>query len=231
MKPKHGRVQIVWLKCVDSTNSEVRRNLGSLDNLSVSAALRQTAGRGRGSHSWASEEGMNLTFSILLRFAAKSPLKAAEAKRITHAATLAVCDFLASEGVQPRIKWPNDVWVGDRKICGMLIENILDGEYVGSSIVGIGINLNQTAFDPELPNPVSLKLLTGRDYPLESSLERFCAMFAARAEMLDTTDGRDSLEMEFNSKVFTLDERRQAELDESIRQFEELRLRRRDPVL
>lgn len=227
----HGKVQIVWHKCVDSTNSEVRRYLGTLADMSVTAAVCQTAGRGRGCHSWASEEGKNLTFSILLRFTDKSPLRAAEAKRITHAATLAVRDFLASEGVESRIKWPNDVWVSDRKICGMLIENILKGDFVDCSIVGIGINLNQTEFDPALPNPVSLKLLTGRDYQLKTALEQFCALFAARVTMLDTTEGRDSLEEEFNSNVFTLDEKRQAELEESIRQFEDLRLQRRDPVL
>ena len=227
----HGKVQIVWYKIVGSTNIELRHRLDSACNMSVIAAESQTAGRGQGSHTWSSETGKNLTFSILLRFAEKTPLRAAEAKRITHAATLAVVDYLASEGIEARIKWPNDVWVGDRKICGMLIENILDGDFVACSIVGIGLNLNQTEFDPALPNPVSMKCLTGRDYPLIASLERLCGIFAAKAAMLDTVDGRDSLEREFNSKVFTLDERRQAELEESIRLFEELRSQRRDPAL
>ncbi|MBR5703916.1 MAG: biotin--[Bacteroidales bacterium] len=210
MKQSYDCTSIEWLDCTDSTNSELRRRLDSLDNLSVIAARFQTAGRGQGDHIWVSPNAENLTFTVLFRFGEGgiAPLPALEAVRITHAATLALHSFLADEGVQARIKWPNDIWVGDRKICGMLIENVLDGQNVGCSIIGIGLNLNQKEFDPSLPNPVSLYQLTGRTYPLEGTLERLYDKICRRAAQLDTSDGRYELERNFNKYVFRLEDGR-----------------------
>ncbi|MBR5924327.1 MAG: biotin--[Bacteroidales bacterium] len=207
MKQSYGCGAIEWLDCTDSTNLDVRRRLHTLDNLSVIAARFQTAGRGQGDHIWVSPEAENLTFSLLMRFGegGLSPLPAMEAVRITHTATLALHSFLAEEGVEARIKWPNDIWVGDRKICGMLIENILDGANVACSIVGIGLNLNQKEFDPSLPNPVSLYQLTGCTYPLETTLIRLYKEICRRAAQLDTSDGRYELERNFNKYVFHLE--------------------------
>ena len=117
--------------------------MDGLANLSVIAARFQTAGRGQGTHTWLSPKDENLTFSILIRFGEDGVpvLPATEAVRISYIATLSIRDFLLDEGIESRIKWPNDIWVEDRKICGMLIENILDGPNVGCSIIGIGINI------------------------------------------------------------------------------------------
>ena len=210
MKQSYCSTSIEWLDSTDSTNSYVRRRLHSLDNLSVIASRFQTSGRGQGDHVWVSPDAENLLFSILFRFGdgGISPLPALEAVRITHAATLAVHSFLAGEGVEARIKWPNDIWVGDRKICGMLIENILDGPNVACSIIGIGLNLNQKEFDMDLPNPVSLFQLTGRTYPLEATLECLYKEICRRAVQLDTSDGRYELEMDFNKNVFKLEDGR-----------------------
>ena len=210
MKQSYDCRSIEWLDRTDSTNSDVRRRLRSLDNLSVIAARFQTAGRGQGDHIWLSPEAENLTFSLLLRFGqgSLSTLPATEAVRITHMATMALHTFLAGEDVAARIKWPNDIWVGDRKICGMLIENILEGPNVACSIIGIGLNLNQKEFDPSLPNPVSLYQLTGRSYPLERTLERLYKEICHRTAQLDTSDGRYELERDFNKYVFRLEDGR-----------------------
>lgn len=219
----------MWHDSLDSTNSEIRRRSASLDNLSTIAALRQTAGRGRGSHTWHSADGENLTFSILLKFSAPDslpgpdrlpPLLARDQELITDISTLAVLSFLKSEGVTGRIKWPNDVWIGDRKICGILVENVLRGNYLDYSIVGIGLNLNQTEFSPDLPNPVSLKLVTGKSYDLKETLERFLAVYCDYTEMSSTQQGRSFLAGEFRNNVFVLDKDRQADLDEAIERFE-----------
>ena len=230
MKQSYGKSSIEWLDEIDSTNSELRRRLQSLDNLSVIAARYQTAGRGQGTHTWLSPEDENLTFSILLRFGKGGivQLPATEAVRITQAATLSIRSFLLSEGVQSRIKWPNDIWVADRKICGMLIENILDGPNVAFSIVGIGVNLNQQSFDPALPNPVSLAQLTGRRYPLRETLGRICEMICRRVAQLDTADGRYELEKEFNSHLFHLERSKQEVLTEAIDNFEAAQPPRKD---
>ncbi len=175
--------------------------------MSVIAARFQTAGRGQGDHTWLSPKDENLTFSILIRFGEDGipALPVADALRITYIATLSIRDFLSEEGIDSRIKWPNDIWVKDRKICGMLIENILDGSNVACSIIGIGINLNQTAFDPSLPNPVSLSMLTGRHYDLKTALEGLYKKICRRVSQLGVPDGYNELEMEFNNHVFHLE--------------------------
>ena len=233
MKQSYDYSRIKWLECTDSTNSDIRREIGSLDNLSVIAAEYQTAGRGQGSHTWLSPHAENLTFSVLLRFGPGdvSPLGANESVRITQMATLAIHSFLAQEGVTARIKWPNDIWVADKKICGMLIENILDGAEVRSSIIGIGLNLNQKTFDPALPNPVSLSLLTGREYELKPTLGRVYECICRRACQLDTSDGRSELEKEFNEYLFHLDRSSQEHLSGAIEDFEAGQQPRRDPQL
>ena len=222
MKPSRYKSCIQWYDCLDSTNLEVRRRLSELDNLSVIASKFQTAGRGQGTHTWLSPACENLTFTVLLRFGPEgvSPLPATEAVRITQTATLAVFDFLAEEGIAARIKWPNDIWVGDRKICGMLIENILDGSMLSESIVGIGFNLNQKEFDPALPNPTSLSLLTGKEYDVPSSLERLHEIICRQAALLDSTDGRCELEKRFNEHLFHLDRSSQEQLSKAIEGFE-----------
>lgn len=222
MKPRSAFPSIEWLDTTDSTNSEAKRRSGTLDNLSVVAAVEQTAGRGRGSHSWVSAPGENLTFTLFLRFGPGgiSPLPSSEAVRITHFCTLAVSDFLEAQGLQPRIKWPNDIWIADRKICGILIENSFSGEYLKDSIVGIGLNLNQTAFDPALPNPTSLRLLTGREYAPGTALDDLYKAICRRAEQLSDADGRNALELEFSKRMFVIDKGLQAGIDAAIEDFE-----------
>ena len=163
-------MQIIWYDTVDSTNAEVLRRAAELEHLSVIAAREQTAGRGQRGNKWTSAPGENLTFTVLVKHNGLLV-------RLNMAAAVAVRNFLRSEGVDAVIKWPNDIYVGRRKICGMLIENKLvpDGTV---SAVGIGLNLNQTEFPPSLLNPTSLKLLTGRETDPETALERFMTDFS-----------------------------------------------------
>ena len=163
---------IIWMEAVDSTNKEVRRRLPELANLSVISAIRQTAGRGQGDHKWHSRPGENLTFTLLLRFADIGVLKARDEVRINQVVTASLLSFLGRYGIEARVKLPNDIYVGDRKICGMLIENILEGGNVSVSIIGIGLDVNQTDFPSDLPNPVSMAQLTGRTYDLKVLLEQ-----------------------------------------------------------
>ena len=167
-------MKTVWLETIDSTNSEALRRLPELENRTVLAARDQTAGRGQRGNTWFTEPGKNLTFSIVLK---NLPLKAFEAVRLNYLTSVAVARYLESRGAEAAIKWPNDIYVGGRKICGMLIENTLGpvGQ-VMASVIGIGINLNQTAF-PQLANATSLSLCTGQSYELETELEAFLGFF------------------------------------------------------
>ena len=152
MTKKHD---IMWLDTVDSTNDEARRHISDIDNLSVLSALEQTAGRGQRGNRWTSRPGENLTFSIVL----KSPvLMADDHFALNEIAALSVTDFLSIYGIKAEIKWPNDIYVDGRKICGILIENSFRGKSISTSIIGIGLNINQRNFDVNLPNPTSMVL-------------------------------------------------------------------------
>ena len=206
LREKLEKVRIIWLDSAKSTNSELRMRLGELDNLSVIAAVEQTAGRGQGSHTWYSSPRTNLTFSILYRFPedGQGLLKVADMLLVTQITTLGIRDYLLTKGITAGIKWPNDIWVGDRKICGILIENILDGDRIEASIVGIGLDVNEETWPEELPNPVSMKQLTGVHYELVSELEELCESISKRYFQSMDKEGRKSLEKEFNEHMFRL---------------------------
>ena len=191
----------MWLSTTDSTNRALREASSGLDNLSVIATREQTEGRGQGTHTWHSEPGLNLTFSLLFR---PKDLHTEDIILITCGTTLGIRDYLLSRGVESRIKWPNDIWVKDRKICGILIENKLDGTRVAESIIGIGFNLNETQWPADLPNPVSLKQLTGLDYDTHAELEALAEKICRRLSSSDTAIGRKVLQEEFGKNVFRL---------------------------
>ena len=157
MKHKHD---IIWFKSIDSTNDEAKRRINDIDNLSVVSALSQSAGRGQRGNSWSSAEGENLMFSIVLKFGEDGfkPLPADMSFSLIEIAALSVVSLLEKHGIQAEIKWPNDIYVGSDKICGMLVENVLGNSGVKSSIIGIGLNINQRNFDVNLPNPTSMLL-------------------------------------------------------------------------
>lgn len=146
---------IIWLDKAESSNDEARKAIDTLDNLSVVAVRCQTAGRGQGTNSWESAPGENLTFSVVLKDLDISPKEQIAISQIT---ALSVVDFLSKHGIEAKIKLPNDIYVRSKKICGILIENSLCGNKIKWSIVGIGINVNQTIFPSSLPNPTSMLL-------------------------------------------------------------------------
>lgn len=167
MTKKHD---IIWLESIDSTNDEARRRLPELDNLSVLSARQQTAGRGQRGNTWTSEPGDNLTFSIVLKYGsgALTQIRAVDQSAISEITALSVVDLLSSHGIGSKIKWPNDIYAGDRKICGILIEHSVRDACLSSSIIGVGLNVNQKEFNPALPNPTSM-LLSSSSHPEYSS--------------------------------------------------------------
>ena len=196
---------IIWHEELDSTNSEARRHLPALDNLSVIAASYQTAGRGQGDHTWSSDRGENLTFTVVLKYG-PGQLHAKDSLLVTQVTTLALRRLLLSKGIEADIKWPNDIYVLGRtkKICGILIENTMHGEDVTASIIGIGLDVNQTCFDPSLPNPVSMKQITGETFDIKELLEEFQGHMADALGLIGSGQGRRTLEEEFRSRLFTL---------------------------
>jgi len=194
--------RIIWLKSTDSTNNELRRRLDKSDNLTIVAAEMQSAGRGQGQHTWHSAPGQNLTFSILLRHPC---LKASDALAVTSIMALGICDYLKTKGIDPWIKWPNDIWVGDKKICGILVENTVCSGLIDFSIIGVGLDLNQTDWPSDLPNPVSLKDLTGKEYDKYEELRQLSEALAHRSARASSPCGLSEIIEEFNKTVVKLD--------------------------
>ena len=137
----------------------------------------QTAGRGQAGNSWESEKGKNLLFSALLKY---KGIRATEQWRLSMLVAVALWEVLASHLIASSphrltIKWPNDIYYGDKKLVGILIENSLVDGYVGYSIAGIGVNVNQTRWLSNAPNPISLKEITGKEYDVEKLMEEWIA--------------------------------------------------------
>lgn len=162
-------MKIKWFKTIDSTNNRIARDKEELADRTVYMTDYQTAGKGQRGNGWESAKAENLLFSILLK---PTDITAENQFVISQAVTLGIADYIKGKGITAKIKWPNDIYVGDRKICGILIENTVNGHSLVSSIVGIGFNLNQLSFSPAIPNPVSLSQLTDITYDLKDELLR-----------------------------------------------------------
>ena len=178
---------------IDETDSTNRWLKDHGEGTMVVATDYQTAGKGCGSNAWESERGKNLTFSMLIH---PDGIAAREQFRITEVVSVALCRTL-----QPyiynkvEIKWPNDIYVGDRKLCGILIENRLQGNVIVDCIIGIGLNMNQRVFLSDAPNPVSMYQLTGQETDCEALLADFLQTFDQ--EWQNKTNGSEYRELLF----------------------------------
>ncbi len=171
---------ITWLDVCASTNA-VLSDMPDAEAATVIAARSQTAGRGQRGASWEAQPGANLTFSQLFR---PSSMHAARQFELSMLISLAVADTidnvlkLANCDKRAKIKWPNDIYVDDYKISGILIENKLSGACIDRSIAGIGLNVNQRVFLSDAPNPISLINIIGTETALEPLLETLAGRLA-----------------------------------------------------
>jgi len=137
----------------------------------------QESGQGLGGTTWYSEPGSNLLMSVVFR---PEFLPVKKIYLISKAIALAIKDFLAEEGIQAKIKWPNDIYIDEKKVCGVLIENSLRGSTVLQSVCGIGLNVNQLIFPAEIPNPVSMKMISGKTYSIDDCRIKLCRQLEKR---------------------------------------------------
>ena len=161
----------ILLHETSSTNSYLSRMASMLPSGTVIYTNSQTSGRGQRGNSWEAEPGKNLTFSMLVKQPAVVPSKQF---RISEAVSLAVLEWLSQYSDGFSVKWPNDIYYRDKKICGILIEHVLCGNAIVHTIAGVGINVNQEHFLSDAPNPVSLVHVIGHEIPLEQALHDVC---------------------------------------------------------
>jgi BirA family biotin operon repressor/biotin-[acetyl-CoA-carboxylase] ligase len=200
--------KIIELNRVDSTNAYANLVVAEhdFDDGVVIWAHEQFAGRGQHDHQWSSEAGKNLTCTVCLKPHFLAPDRQFQ---LNKAISLGVLDFvrhflnhssLGTRDSSCSVKWPNDIYVGDKKIGGILIEHKIMGSVLGTSIAGIGVNINQTRFAPDIPNPVSLIHVLRHETLLKDALQYLCAYLNTRYARLQQPD-LNNLDLEFNQNL------------------------------
>lgn len=177
---------IIYVDEADSTNTLLAADSDKFPHGTAIAARRQTAGKGQRGNSWEAAPGKNLTFSLLLR---PQSILASHQFELLQVVAISIVKVLRSQlGTDEiYIKWPNDIYYRDKKICGILIENTLSGASIERSIVGIGINVNQDVFTSDAPNPVSMKQISGHDFDLNDLLESVVAQIVCDFDKYETS--------------------------------------------
>lgn len=180
-------MEIIELAETRSTNTYLSTIATGSRHGSVVIAHTQAAGRGQRGNHWEAAPGENITMSLLLR---PQYVRPAGQFVISQAVSVAIVKVLRRyiHSGNISVKWPNDIYVDDKKICGILIENTLSGSSIDYSIVGIGINVNQSQFVSDAPNPVSMSQLTGRRYPIRKIAEEFVNEILNEFEKIDSSD-------------------------------------------
>lgn len=200
-------MEIIRLDSVDSTNSYINRHISDFDGRDVVVVAReQTRGRGNGTNSWHSEAGANLCFSILIHPTFLCPASSFLISQVGALALFeAIKEWIPAERI--RIKWPNDIYVVPerQKLSGTLIETSMSGGALQTAIVGIGLNVNQTQFPPELPNPVSMAQVDGAEFDKEKVLASIMNAFDGFYDMLKRGE-HEPIRRQYHSQMFLLGE-------------------------
>ena len=199
--------EIIRLRQVDSTNRYymdwLTRERPSEGTIIV--ADSQTEGRGLDGANWESEPGQNLTFSVVLYPEFLAPDGQFYLNKAISLGLVSAVKQLLPGRDDIRIKWPNDIYVGNRKLAGTLIQNGVKGSKLYFAVIGIGLNVNQENFPGEAANPVSLKMLTGNDYRLDQVLSVISDCIEIRYEQLKTV-ARNELDEEYLKSLFRFGE-------------------------
>lgn len=190
---------IHWFETLLSTQDYLKSSFDeSMPKWTIIAAKEQTKGKGQGQNIWESEKDMNLTFSILLY---PNFLEAKDQFIITQILSLGIHDFFSKYLSNVFIKWPNDIYIGNNKICGILVQNQILGMEYSTAICGIGININQTKFK-YAPNPTSMKLELNKNFDLDILLNEVLDCIRMRYEKLENNLNDDYKEEYLEKLLF-----------------------------
>ena len=205
--------RIIEIGRVDSTNLYAERlvNEQNVPEGTIILTHEQTAGKGQGENVWLSEPFKNLTISMILhpRF-----LPVDQQFLLNEAVSLGVIDFIHTLLPQGscKVKWPNDICYKSSKLAGILINNTISGSSFDTSIIGIGININQTRFDPALPNPISVKQLISKETDIGQGLIALIGKLDHRYDQL-TKGYSELLRQEYKDNLLGIDQERKFKKD------------------
>ena len=170
---------------LDSTNNFAKTLIkeGNAEDGQIIYAVSQTAGRGQKTKSWESDPGKNLTFSLIIE---PKNFEAKHLPLLSQSVFDGIVNYLKTvvSADEIRIKWPNDIYIGAKKISGILIENTIQDNRVLYSVIGVGLNVNQTEFSKNAGNPISLSLITNERYDLDAELVRLATCIVSSLNSL-----------------------------------------------
>lgn len=195
--------KVIFIRNLPSTNTYALSLLAS-EKPEEGTIVRtdfQSAGRGQPGNKWDSEPGKNLLFSIILYPERILPINQF---MISMAISLGMHDYLAGKFEGCKIKWPNDIYINDDKIAGILIESAIMGNTIAHMVAGIGLNVNQETFRSDIPNPVSMKILGGTGYDLDECLAELSELIGSRYDEVKSTRTYGRIRQEYTSKLYRL---------------------------
>ena len=196
-------MKILHFDEINSTNVYLYDKMTEKSDISdmVVVASHQTAGRGMGKNQWESEAEKNLLFSIALNV---NYLEAENQFKISQAVSVAIVETLSQfiDNQRLFIKWPNDIYFGDKKLAGMLIQNTIEGRMMGISIIGIGLNVNQLEFSKDIPNPISMKQISGKDFDLKNLLNILITNIKSTVESIRSIENQEIINQKYVSKSY-----------------------------
>ena len=187
-----NQLRRIHLPKTESTNKYAREGVAWQGVATLITADYQTSGRGQRGNSWESEAGKNLLFTLVLP---THSIKASEQFALCELISVAICEVLAQYTADICIKWPNDIYYKDYKLCGILIEHDLEGAHLSRSLIGVGLNVNQAEFVSDAPNPISLSLILGHEVEREALLETIITRILVLYEQFITPEGIASRDM------------------------------------
>lgn len=205
----------IVLDCVDSTNNYAMAKVhaGLSKHATAYFSAMQTAGKGQRGKEWKTSIGENIALSIILTI---TKINTAHQFQLSVAVALGCFDFFSSyAGDETSIKWPNDIYWRDRKAGGILIENVFNGNDWKFSVVGIGLNINQSDFDATLKNAVSLKQITGKSFDGIALAKELHQAVLKRFDQLQKKEF-DLMLKEYNKLLFCVDKKARLKKDNII---------------
>lgn len=198
----HERIRRIHLPETESTNLYAR-SVAPAAPVTLITTDHQTAGRGQRGNNWESAPGENLLFSLIIH---PQSIPASQQFTLCELISVAICEVLNSYTDSIRIKWPNDIYYRDHKLCGILIEHDIEGSHLSRTIIGIGLNVNQTFFVSNAPNPTSLSLILGHEVERETLLLAITRHFVELYQQYTAnTLDRTALHLRYTSLLYRKD--------------------------
>jgi len=194
-------MKIIKLDAIDSTNSFLKEMAQKMDleNFTVVTAASQKKGRGQMGEEWVSEPSKNLLCSVFVAFDA---LKITEKRLLNYAVSIAVLNVLKEYEVPKlQVKWPNDIMSDHDKICGILIENVMQKKHIKSTVIGLGVNINQLDFPNSLSKVTSVKRTTKKEVNIEEFLNKLIQELKGTLKIVSSKD-RTILESTYLSLLY-----------------------------